>query len=140
MYGQQLAHQISIRFSIDQAEKTKSICTILCFVFLEKLFIRDKNKAISKTKVEKSDFKLQCDRFELKNGGTGAAIVQKTDDLKKKQQKQKVCLSLNKEDIFDAEIWGISKAFQVAEQKIQQILQLQIFNIFCDSKANINNF
>ena len=81
--------------------------------------------------------KLWCDGSKLDKGGTGAAVVWE-DSISGKWQEQKVCLGLNKE-IFDAEIWGISEAFKVAEEKTRQVQETWVINIFCDSQTTINN-
>ena len=67
-----------------------------------------------------------------------SSIKIEKDGAKKEWQEQKVGLGLNKE-IFDAEMWGISEAFKVAEQKTRQVRQPWIINIFCDSQTIINN-
>lgn len=81
--------------------------------------------------------KLWCDGSKLDKGGTGAAVVWE-DSISGKWQKQKVCLGLNKE-IFDAEIWGISEAFKVAEEKTKQVQEPWVISIFCDWQTTINN-
>ena len=45
------------------------------FIFLRKLVIKDKIKALLEVKVEKSNLKLECDRSKMENKGTRAAIV-----------------------------------------------------------------
>ena len=56
----------------------------------------------------------------LNNGGTGTAVLWEKDGTKKEWQEQKAGLGLNN-DIFDAEMWGISEAFKVAERKTRQV-------------------
>lgn len=85
-------------------------------VFQEKLIIEDKNRAILEANTDKSNIKLQCDRSKLENAGTRSAVVWEKYCEKKKQQEQKVDLGLN-DNIFDAEIQGISEAFKVAVRK-----------------------
>ena len=51
----------------------------------------------------------------------------------------KFLFSSNKE-IFDTEMWDISQAFNIAEQKTKHIWQPWVISIFCDSKAVINYF
>lgn len=127
-YGQQLAHQVSVRFSIDPVEGSEPIWTTPSFVFTEKLIIEYKNKAILGAKAGSGNLKLWCEVSQLENEGTGAAIVQETDGAKKKWQEQKVGLGLIKE-IFDAEMWDSSKALKVAERKTQNDQQPWIINI-----------
>ena len=100
--------------------------------------IEDKNKAILEAKAGMANLKLWCDGSKLDDGGAGAAVVWKKDSAQKEWQEQKVGLGVNKE-IFDAEMWGISEAFKVGEQKTRQIWQPWIINIFCDSQTIINN-
>lgn len=90
--------------------------------FPGKLTIDKKNKAILEAKAGRGNLKLWCDGFKLDNRDTGATVVWEKDDAKKERQEQKVGLGINKE-IFDAEMWGISKTFKVAEQKTWQIWQ-----------------
>lgn len=58
--------------------------------------------------------------------------------VKKEWHQEKVGLGLNKE-IFDAEIWGIFKALQIAKKKAQEIQETQNIYIFSDSQTIINN-
>ena len=81
---------------------------------------------------------LWCDGSKLDSRGTGAAVVWKNEGTEKEWQEQKVGLGLNKE-IFDAEMWGISEAVKVAEQKVRQVRELWVISIFCDSQTIINN-
>lgn len=50
----------------------------------------------------------------------------------------KISLSQNKE-IFNAEMWGISKTIKVIEQKSRKVLYFLITSIFGDSQITINN-
>lgn len=75
--------------------------------------MEEKSKAIKTAKGDQADFTLWCDGSKLDYGGTGAAVVWKQDS---DWLTQKTTLGKNKE-IFDAEIWGISEAVKVAEQK-----------------------
>ncbi len=74
-YGQQLARQVSVRFSIDSAERTEPIWTIPSSVFPGELIIEDINRAILEAKAGSGNLKLWCDGSKLDNGGTGAAVV-----------------------------------------------------------------
>lgn len=132
IYGQQLGCQILVRFSIDLAKQTEPICSIPTHVFPGQLIIQDKKKLILKAKAKKCDLKPWCNGSKLKNKGIRAAVIWKTDGVKKEWYEQKVGLGFNKE-IFDAEIWGILKALKVVEQKAQQIQEFRNINIFCDS-------
>lgn len=49
------------------------------------------------------------------------AVVWQIEDTSKEFQEQKVGLGLLKE-IFDAEMWGISEAFKIAEHKTRGLL------------------
>ena len=137
VYGQRLARQISVNFSIDPAEGTEPIQAMSTLRFPGKLFIEDRNKAILEAKTGMAHLKLWCDGSKL-DKGTGAAVVWKENGPGGKWQEQKVGLGLNKE-IFDAEMWSISEAFKVAEQKTGAIRQPWVISIFCDSQTVINN-
>ena len=136
-YGQRLARQVSIGFSIDQAQGTEPIRTAPNSIFPGELIIEDRKKAILEAKSTNADLKLWCDGSKLDKGGTGAAVVWKSH-VSQKWQEQKLSLGLNKE-IFDAEMWGISEAFKVAEKIIRQVQESWVINIFCDSQSVINN-
>ena len=81
--------------------------------------------------------RLWCDGSKLDQGGTGAAVVWKSH-ISQKWQEQKLSLGLNKE-IFDAEMWGISEAFKIAEKTTRQAQEPWVINIYCDSQSIINN-
>lgn len=112
-YGQHLARQVSVGFSIDPAEGVEPISALPVQAFPGKIFMEEKSKAIKTAKGDQADFTLWCDGSKLDYGGTGAAVVWKQDS---DWLTQKTTLGKNKE-IFDAEIWGISEAVKVAEQK-----------------------
>ena len=81
--------------------------------------------------------KLWCDGSKL-DKGTGAAVVWKKEGASEEWQEKNVGLGLNKE-IFDWEIWSISEAFKVEEQKTRKVRQLLVISVFCDSQTVINN-
>ena len=58
--------------------------------------------------------------------------------LSKEWQELKISIGQNKE-IFGAEVWGISEAFKVAEQRTRQVQQPLFIIIFCDSQTIIND-
>ena len=103
--------------------------------FPGKIFMEEKCKAIEKAKKDHANLILWCDGSKLNQGGTGAAIVWKLDN---RWLMQKVTLGKNKE-IFDAKMWGISKAVKVAEQSCLKAPQLLVISIFCDSQHAINS-
>ena len=82
-YGQQLARQVSVKFSIGPAEETEPIRTVPSFIFPGKLIIKDKDKALLEAKAGKGNLKLGCDGSKLENGGTGAAIVWGKEGIKR---------------------------------------------------------
>ena len=102
-YSQQLARQVSVRFSIYPAEGIKPIRTVPSSVFPGELVIADKTKALLEAKAGQGNFKLWCDGSKLNNGGTEAAVEWEKDCIKKERPEQKAGLGLNKE-IFDAEM------------------------------------
>lgn len=89
-------------------------------------------------KAKRSGLKFWSNRFKLNNKGIKAAIIWETASVKKKWHKQRICVSFNKK-IFYAEMWGISEALKVIEQKTQEIQERQNLNIFCNSRTIINN-
>ena len=137
IYGQRLARQVSVKFSIDPAEGTEPIWAMPGLSFPGKLIIEDRKRAILEAKGGMAHLKLWCDGSKL-DKGTGAAVVWEKGGTTKEWQEKKVGLGLNKE-IFDAEMWGISEAFKVAEQKTEKIRQPWVISIFCDSQTVINN-
>ena len=132
-YGQHLAKQISVRFSIDPAEGVEPIIAMPAEVFPGKIFVEEKCRAIEIAKRDQADLSLWCDGSKLDKGETGAAVAWKQGD---EWLTRKVTLGQNKE-IFDAELWGISEAVKVAEQKCLA-QQYVLINIFCDSQLAIN--
>ena len=83
--------------------------------FPGKLFIEDMDTVILEAKTRMAHLKLWCDGSKL-DKKTGTKVVWKKYGLSRKWQEQKVGLGLNKE-IFNIEMWSISEAFKVAEQK-----------------------
>ena len=106
--------QVSVNFIIEPAKKTEPIRSISSSKFPGKLDIEDRNRVIFKAQGRKADFKLCCDGSKLDNARIGAAIVWKKDSIIEEWQERKVALGSNKK-IFDAEMWGISEAFKIAE-------------------------
>lgn len=115
-YGQRLARQVSIGFSIDPAEGTEPTKTASNSVFQGELMIKERKRAILEAKSMNANL---CDVSKLDKGGTGAAVVWKSH-TSQEWQAQKISLDLNKE-IFDAELWGISEAFKLAEKITRQV-------------------
>ena len=134
-YGQHLARQVSVPFSIDPAKGVEPILAgIPAQYFPGKIFMEEKYKAIEKAKKDEANLSLWCDGSNLNQGGTGAVVVWKLDN---KWLMQKVTLGKNKE-IFDAEMWGISEAVKIVEQSCLRAPQLSVISIFCDSQHAIN--
>lgn len=100
------------------------------------LIIEQKEKAIREA-ITGSDLELGCDGSKLDTGGTGTAVVWK-DRSRGEWQIVKVSLGKNKE-IFDAELWGISEAIKVAQDKTRELQHSLVISIFCDSQTAINN-
>ena len=97
-----------------------------------------REKAIREETIGGSDLELWCNRSKLEKGGTEAAVVWKSNWNSKEWQTVKISLEQNKE-IFDAEIWGISEAIKVAEQRSREVLHSLVISIFYDSQTTINN-
>lgn len=88
-------------------------------IFPGKLIIKDRNKVILIAKTRKAHLKLWYDRSKLDKEDTGAAVIWK-NGISQKWQEQKFCLGLNKE-IFNAKIWGVFEAFNIAKKKPRQV-------------------
>lgn len=74
-YGQHLAQQVSVRFSIDLTEGVEPILAMPVQVFPGKIFIEEKSKAIEIAQGDQADFTFWCDGSKLDQGETGAAVV-----------------------------------------------------------------
>ena len=94
-YGQQLARQVSIGFTIDPAEGIEPVRATSSSIFPGELIIEDRNRAILDAESGKAYLKLWFDGSKLDKGGTGAAVVWK-DHISQKWQEQKLFLGLNK--------------------------------------------
>ncbi len=136
-YGQHLAQQVSVGFSIDPAEGVEPISAMPAQVFPGQIFIEEKNRAVDIAKNDHADLTLWCDGSKLDQGGAGAAVVWKENRQSNEWITQKITLGKNKE-IFDAEMWGISEAVKVAEKKGSRVQQPLAISIFCDSQTAIN--
>lgn len=97
-----------------------------------------REKAIREGTIGGSDLELWYDGSKLERGGTGAAVVWKSDWNSEDWQTVKVSLGQNKE-IFDVEMWGISEAIKVAKQRSREVLHSLVISIFCNSQTTINN-
>lgn len=71
IYGQRLARQVSVRFSIDPAEGTEPIRAMLRSIFPGKLIIEDRNRAMLEAKTGIANLKLWGNGSKLDSGGTG---------------------------------------------------------------------
>ena len=69
-------------------------------------------------------------------GRTGAAVVWKKNRNSEEWQELNTSLGQNKE-IFDAEMWGISEAVKVAEQKTRQVQQPLVIGRFSDNHQQL---
>ena len=136
-YGQHLAKQVSVGFSIDPAEGVEPISARPAQVFPGKIFIEEKSRATDIAKSSHADLNFWCDGSKLDQGGAGAAVVWKENRDDNLWTTQKVSLGKNKE-ILDAEIWGISEAIKIAEKKCMKFQQPLAISIFCDSQTAIN--
>ncbi len=74
-YGQHLAQQVSVGFSIDPTEGVEPISAMPAQVFPGKIFIAEKSKATDIAKEDQADYALWCDGSKLDQGGAGAAVV-----------------------------------------------------------------
>ena len=105
--------------------------------FPGKLIIKIRNRAILEAEAGMAHLKLWCDESKL-DQGTGAAVVWEKEGASEEWQEKKFGLGLNKE-IFDAEMWGISEAFKVAEQKPRKVRQPWVISVLFHSQTVINN-
>ena len=93
-YSQRLAPHVSVRFSIDPTEKTEQILAILSSIFLGKLIIEDKNRAILEAKAGIAILKLWCDGSKLDSGGTGAPVIWQKGTEKEWQNQEVICITV----------------------------------------------
>lgn len=135
-YSQHLARQLSVNFSIDPAEGVEPILEASTATFPGIIVVEGKNQEINRAKTGTADLVLWCDGFKRDEGGTGAAVVWKENAIDRRWQERKVSLGRNKK-IIDAEMWGISEALKVAEQKAVTSQSFAI-DIFCNSQTAIN--
>lgn len=83
------------------------------------------------------NLELQGNSSKLDIGGTGAAVIKK-DFSYEEQQIIKLSLGKNKK-IFDVDLWRISKAIKVTEQKTREVEHFLVISIFCNFQITINN-
>ena len=80
-YGQHLARQVSVRFSIDPAEGVEPILANMpAQYFPGKIFMEEKSRAIEEAKNDQANLSLWCDGSKLNEGGAGASVVWKLDN------------------------------------------------------------
>ncbi len=78
-YGQHLAGQVSVGFSIDPAEGVEPVLAMPSQVFPGKFIIDERDRAIAMAKEHLADLTLWFDGSKLDQEGTGAAVVWKKD-------------------------------------------------------------
>lgn len=127
-----------VKGCIDPAEGIEPVLASPILIFPGKLIIEGREKVIHEETTRGLDLKLWCDGSKLDTASTGAAVVWKSNCKSQEWQTVKVSLGHNKE-IFDAEMWGISKAVKVAEQRTKEVQNILVIGIFCDSQTAINN-
>ena len=111
-YGQHLARQVCVGFSIDLAEGVEPVIHLKPVEFLGKIIIQESKVAIKEAKEDTSDLILWSDGSKGEAGGAGAAVAWKSC-LSYGWNTCKISLGKNKE-ILDAELWGISEALRIA--------------------------
>ena len=80
-YGQHLARQILVGFSIDPAKGVEPITADMpAQYFPGKIFMEEKCRAIEEAKKDQANLTLWCDESKLNQGGTGVAVVWKLDN------------------------------------------------------------
>jgi len=127
-YGQHLARQVSVGFSIDLAEGVEPVVHLKPMEFLGKIVIQERKMAMKEAKEDTSDLILWSDGSKGDAGGAGAAVTWKS--LRSSSWNvRKISLGKNKE-ILDAELWGISKALRIAlrESTLQRAKRITIFS------------
>ena len=102
--------------------------------FSGEIIIQKPTTAISEAKKDKSDLALWSDGSKLELGSVGAAAIYKNISFHS-WKSYKTALGRNK-DIFDAELWGISEALEVAlrETALRKACKITVFS---DSQAAI---
>lgn len=126
-YGQHLARQVSVGFSIDLAEGVEPVIHLKPVEFTGKIVIQERKMALKEAKEDTSDLILWSDGSKGDAGGAGAAVVWKSS----RSFGWNVCkISLGKnKEIWDAELWGISEALKIAlrESTSQRAQRITVF-------------
>ena len=131
-YGQHLACQVSVDFSIDLAEGVEPVIHLKPVKFTGKIVIQERKIALKEAKEDTSDLILWSDGSRGDAGGAGAAVVWKSPRLFG-WNVCKISLGKNKE-IWDAELWGISKALKIALRESTS-QRAQRITVFSDSQS-----
>ena len=111
-YGQHLAQQVSIGFSIDPAYGVEPVVHQKPMEFPGKIIIQEAKAAIWEAKNDTSCLALWSDGSKVESGGAGIAFVWKNPAFYR-WEVCKTTLGENKE-VLDAELWGISQALKIA--------------------------
>ena len=128
-YGQHLARQVSVGFSIDLAEGVEPGLHLKPAEFLGKIIIHEAKVAIKEAQEDRSDLTLWSDGSKGESGGAGAAVVWKSFPSHGSNT-CKISSGKNKE-ILDAELWGISEALKIAlkESILRRDRTITVFQI-----------
>ncbi len=126
-YGQRLAQQVSIGFSIDLAEGVEPVIHQKSAEFPGEIIIQEVKKAMDEAQKDTSDLALWSDGSKAESGA-GAAVVWKNASTYG-WNIRKISLGKNKE-IYDAELWGISEALKIAlkESTSKKICRVTVFS------------
>lgn len=73
-YGQHLARQVSVNYSIDSADGVEPISETSTATFPGKIVVEEKNQAIDRAETETANFVLWCVGSKRAEGGPGAAV------------------------------------------------------------------
>lgn len=111
-YGQHLAQQVSISFSIDPAYGVEPVVHQKPMEFPGKIIIQEAKAVIWEAKNDRSCLALWSDESKVELDGAGTAVVWK-NPASHRWEVCKTTLGENKE-VLDAELWGISQALKIA--------------------------
>lgn len=130
-YGEHLARQVSVGFSIDLAEGVEPVIHLKPVEFLGKVIIQEPKVAIKEGKEDMSDLILWSEGSKGEAGGAGAAVAWKNFSSHG-WNTCKISLGKNKK-ILDAELWGISEALKIALRE-STLRRARSITVYSDSQ------
>ena len=129
-FGQWLAWQITIDHCIDPAKRVEPVKELdSCSLLSLDVVIKGKKEAMEEARKDKPGLVLWADGSKLDRGQTAAAVC--WEDKSAAKWERSIFLGRNKE-IFDAELWAISEALEIAKKLASP--RTRLVTIFSDSQ------